>query len=139
MNNIAIHIKIEVPEELEEEMDLTNWVILARYFKKMLESDGMMKDIEKESKRYAKKLQEEKERDIIRAQKASLNDGTNKSLARKAEEEQALGWAIKVLKGECLQREAEAQSGISRFKIAKAMNKIISANGGENPFKQYED
>lgn len=139
MNNIAIHIKIEAPEELEENMDLTDWVILARYFKKKLESEGMMKGIEREAKRYAKQLQEEKERAAIRAQLATPNDEIPINPDKKATDEKAFELAEKVLSGEYSQREAEEQSGISRFKIAKAMNKIISANGGENPFKHYED
>lgn len=80
----------------------------------------------------------QKERENI-AEEYGLPLETNKSLAKKAEEAKAVEWAQKVLAGEESQRGAEAQSGISRFKIAKAMNKIISANGGKNPFKEGEE
>ena len=44
-------------------------------------------------------------------------------------------YATKVLKGEYSQREASALSGISRYKISKAINEILTKNKGENPFK----
>lgn len=139
MNNICIDIKINFPENLEEKMDLTDWVTLARYIKKILNDEGTLRNIEDEAKRYAKQLQEEKERAAIRAQLATPNDEIPINPDKKAIDEKAFEMAEKVLSGECSQREAEEQSGISRFKIAKAMNKIIAANGGENPFKQHED
>lgn len=50
------------------------------------------------------------------------------------EQYKALEWAKKVLKGEYSQRESSALSGISRYKIVKAMKKIIEENKGKNPF-----
>lgn len=46
----------------------------------------------------------------------------------------AVEWAKKVLRGEYSQREASALSKVSRYKISKAMKKIIEENKGKNPF-----